>query len=497
MNILHRFFRRHPRLINRPLEIVPGAFSWSLLTAPFWASFIWPHYIAYFVLFFDVYWLYKSMSFAYYFTNGFIRLRAQETIDWRKAAEDLPHWKNIHHVIIIPTFKEPLHTLSRTLKALTDQQIQKTQLSVVLATEARETDAPAKTALLREEFKNAFANLWVTVHPDIPGEVKGKSSNMAWAAKWAKQKLVDGLGMNMDNITVTSCDADSRIHPKYFASLTYHFLKDPLRFFHFWQAPVVYYANIWKVPLPVRIVATFSSTWSIAKAMREDKQINYSTYSLSLRLAHDADYWSVDVIPEDYHLFLKVFFRLGEKVAVKSIFLPVYADAAQAQDYWSTMKNQYRQLQRWAWGVTDDPYAIKRFFLRADIPFLPRFMRTVRLLEDHFLWPVNWFILTIGAVIPPLINPLFADTIIGYNLPRFAWWIITSTSAFFVIVLVLDSFIRPPRPASVGIHKLPLLYLQWLTLPIVGFFFSALPAIDAHTRLMLGKYLEYRVTEKV
>jgi hypothetical protein len=36
-----------------------------------------------------------------------------------------------------------------------------------------------------------------------------------------------------------------------------------------------------------------------------------------------------------------------------------------------------------------------------------------------------------------------------------------------------------------------------MTLPIVGFFFTALPGIDAHTRLMLGKYIEYKVTEKV
>jgi hypothetical protein len=34
-------------------------------------------------------------------------------------------------------------------------------------------------------------------------------------------------------------------------------------------------------------------------------------------------------------------------------------------------------------------------------------------------------------------------------------------------------------------------------MPVVGFFLSAIPGLDAHTRLMLGKYMEYKVTEKV
>ncbi len=38
--------------------------------------------------------------------------------------------------------------------------------------------------------------------------------------------------------------------------------------------------------------------------------------------------------------------------------------------------------------------------------------------------------------------------------------------------------------------------IQWLLLPVVGLVFSNLPALDAQTRLMAGKYLEYRVTEK-
>jgi hypothetical protein len=39
-------------------------------------------------------------------------------------------------------------------------------------------------------------------------------------------------------------------------------------------------------------------------------------------------------------------------------------------------------------------------------------------------------------------------------------------------------------------------YVQWLALPFVGIFFSNLPALDAQTRLLTGRYLEYRVTEK-
>jgi hypothetical protein len=39
--------------------------------------------------------------------------------------------------------------------------------------------------------------------------------------------------------------------------------------------------------------------------------------------------------------------------------------------------------------------------------------------------------------------------------------------------------------------------LEFFLMPIAGFFFNALPGLDAHTRLMLGKYIEYKVTEKV
>ena len=42
-----------------------------------------------------------------------------------------------------------------------------------------------------------------------------------------------------------------------------------------------------------------------------------------------------------------------------------------------------------------------------------------------------------------------------------------------------------------------LVYIGWTGIPFVGIFFSNLPALDAQTRLLTGRYLEYRVTEKV
>ena len=41
-----------------------------------------------------------------------------------------------------------------------------------------------------------------------------------------------------------------------------------------------------------------------------------------------------------------------------------------------------------------------------------------------------------------------------------------------------------------------LVHVQYLAYPVIGLVMSVLPALEAHTRLLLGRYLEYKVTEK-
>lgn len=124
-------------------------------------------------------------------------------------------------------------------------------------------------------------------------------------------------------------------------------------------------------------------------------------------------------------------------------------------------------------------------------------MRVLYVVQSHFLWPVNFFIITIGLTVPTLLNPRFARTTLGYMVPKLSSFVLTIALVFLGVMLVLDKIYRPARPKEFPLWRAIIMPLEFFLMPVAGFLFSALPGLDAHTRLMLGKYIEYRVTEKV
>lgn len=496
--MIKNFVEKYDTQVHRFLEILPGTFSWTLILFPLWGSFWIPHYVAYYIILFDIFWFYKSGALAVSSVVSHLKLRASEKYDWLTDAKKLKDYKKIHHLIIVPTYKEPLHTLIRGMESLVKQDFNRKQISVVLAFEDREgKDAREKAKTLSTKYKNIFANLIVTFHPDIAHEVKGKSSNQAYAVKIAKRELVNKQKRDINMITVTSKDADGELSSKYFSCLTYNFLTSGHKFLTFWQPVVLFYANIWRVPAPIRVMSSLSSVWQTALNSRADRLVNYSIYSTSMKLLDDVGYWDVDVIPEDFRIFFKSFFAKDGKVDVEPIFLPAITDAAESTSYFKSLVNLYEQEKRWAWGVSDDAYFIKKWLTYTHIPFWRRTIRVFKVLEDHFLWPVNWFAITLGATIPVLLNPVFAQTVMGQNLPKISFGILTSCWLFLGVVLIVDLRQRPKRSEHATLFKKLTMPLEFILMPVVTLIFTALPGIDAHTRLMLGKYLEYRVTEKV
>jgi cellulose synthase/poly-beta-1,6-N-acetylglucosamine synthase-like glycosyltransferase len=482
----------------RFLEILPGFISWSLILFPVWGSFLIPVAVAYYIIAFDIYWLYRSIWTGVFSLLSHFRIKASRQFDWLGEARSFLDWRRVKHIIVIPTYKEPRHILERTLEDLTRQTFPRANLTVIVSFEVREGRAGREKARqLKQKFGQAFGNFLITFHPDLPEEIKGKSSNTAWAAKIAKRVLVDQQKNNINYVTITSNDADAVLDKQYFAYLTYKFLDDPNRYQKIWQSAIHFYNNIWRLPVVTRVFNRISSVVQTGLLLRKDRLINFSTYSLSLKLIEKIGYWDTDVIPEDYRLFFKAYFNTGGRVEVEPIFLPSWCDAAEAAGWWPTLVNQYEQVKRWAWGVSDDAYIIYHWLKAKNLPFWEKTIRSASVVRDHILWPVSWFAITLGANIPPLLNQNFNRTVIGKTLPQVSSGILTLSLVALAAIIFVDWHQKPPAPAGASRLKKLLSPFEFVLLPVVGLFFTALPGLDAHTRLLLGRYLEYRVTEKV
>lgn len=487
------------RVFTRALEILPGFFSWNVILFPYWGIFIIPNTVAYFILAFNIYWFYQSFTIAITATISHIRIQAATRYDWLGDVKNFPDWTKVRNVVVIPTYKEPLHILERTLTSLINQTLPKKQIIVVLAMEKNEpeVDRLTKVKVLKEKFAHEFDKFIVTVHELTTNEVRGKASNEKFAAMSTKKQLVDKGDYDINYLTVTSCDADHYYHPNHFACLTYKFLDNPNRYNYFWQPAIMFYNNIWELPALTRVPNTLGSIWNLSQLPRKDRLINQQNYSLSFKLLDEVGYWDADKIPEDWGIFFKAFYLKQGKLEVEPLYLPLMADAAQSTTTLKTLKNQYEQYKRWAWGVSDVPWIIKNYLFVKGVPFFDKTMRLITVLWAHFLWPVNWFIITVGLTLPTLLNPAFGRTTLGYTVPKISSFILTVALGFLVIMIVFDNIYKPKRPKEISILRTIFAPFEFVLMPIAGFFFSALPGLDAHTRLMLGKYLEYKVTEKV
>jgi hypothetical protein len=483
---------------RRILEIAPGFISWNMIFFLLWGGYFFPVFTAYFILAFDVFWVWKGFELTVASIISHLRIKAAERLDWMREVRGFGDWKKVKHIIILLVANESPDIIKRTLNALTFQTCPLEQIAIVMATEERFPKGREEAEKLKRLYGNKFGGSLITVHPaNLPGEIKGKSANEAWAAREAKREFVDEKGWDINYITITSNDADAILHKQYFAYLTFKFLDDPNRYHKFWQPAVVFYNNIWKIPAMTRIINVFSNVWQIGLLVRKDRLINFSNYTGSLKMIDEIGYWDTDVIPEDYRIFFKAFFKLDGNVEVEPIFLPSSADAAESTTTWKTFVNEYEQKKRWAWGVSDLPLFIEMYLKQPRVSFLNKTLRVFRVMEDHLLWPVNWFIITIGVSVVTIINPVFKRTTLGFMLPRISSGILTISLLFLVVILYVEFRHRPTRPKDVPFWRVLVTPFEFILMPISGFFFNALPGLDAHTRLMLGKYIEYRITEKV
>jgi hypothetical protein len=535
--------------------MVPGLVTWLLILIMVPLAFRWPVVLGVFVLCFDFYWMYRAIVLSVSVAISFRRIRRVVAVDWRQRAfslsdpqkrfdelgeliervsarvselnaagnrlaaeggrrelrrltdeqrnlerivnlqEPMPDPRELWHVALIPTYTEPYEKLYQTVRALADTDYPRDRRMVAIITRETDLEGRENAARLREAFAGEFYHFFHILDPLEPGVVVGKSSAMAYGGRWLYRELT-GLGFDPRQVVVTDLDSDYRVHKQYFGYLTYKFVTDRDRFRRLYQPVPMFHNNLWQCPMPVRLIAVSTTHVQMWRHLTPERLISFSSYAVSLQTVHDVDYWANDAIPEDSRFYWKSFFRYSGQFRAEPLFIPVYGDAVRARSYPRSLVQQYTQIRRWAWGVTDIPFFIGNALTHHEIPLGDRIARLFYMWLDHINWAVAPFIIVCGPALPVALNQTFAVTPFGQQLGVYAAWLLTGAMAALLVLIFIEDQLAPPKPANWGVLMHIVSWTQWICLPVVGFFFTNLPALDAQTRLLTGRYLEYRVTEK-
>lgn len=504
-----RDLRGRERLIYRLLEILPGVLLWGTFAALIIGSWSVPYAVAIFIIAFDFYWLLRSVYFSWHMKASFRAMREYSSIDWIKKLDLLDmsgnvlgvrDWRSdMAHLIILPYYKESYEVLKTSFEALAKVNFPTDRFWVVLSGEERAgEEARMAGERISREYGGRFGKFLLTFHQAAPGELAGKGANETWAALEAKRKLVDPSGVPYERIVVSVFDADTVVSNAFFSRLTYVYLTVPKPTRASYQPIPLFINNIWEAPALARVIAFSSTFWHMMNQMRPERLVSFSSHAFPFKALEEMGFWQKNVVSEDSRIFWQGLLTFDGDWRVEPLLIPVSMDANVAETFWRTMKNLYLQQRRWAYGAADIPYFFYGFWQNKNITRRVKAYWTFHMLESFWAWSTNSLIIFAFGWLPVLIGGgLFGTTVLAYNTPRLTRWILTLAMFGIMTSIYLSLILLPPRPFSYGRHKYVYMALQWLLIPVTLIIFGSFPAIEAQTRLMLGKYLGFWPTPKV
>ena len=530
---------------ERVWEIIPGAMFWTTLILCVVFSYLHPAWVAVFIILFDLYWLLKAVNSAIHIMSGYLKYRFYLTIDWLDwlgRLRDLKAYKefllqlaptekkslvrgyleveagkiesaaaraaakgkkgadfmDVYHVVLYPFVNEGYEVLSTSLASLSQVHYPvKERMIVLLASEERAGESAQEVAKrVKDEFGDRFHSFFVSVHPDgLPGEIKGKSANASWAMKSVLPEL-ERLGISTDSVIVSNFDSDTIVHPEYFSRVTYEFLiaEEPYRCSY--QPIAIYNNNIWDSPALIRLVSINNTFWQFLESSRPNRLRTFSSHSMTLRALVDVGFWRKDLINEDGYIFWQCYLHYGGNYRSVPIFISISLDTCYDGTFWQTMFNQYKQKRRWAYNVEYYPTLLPAL-LKLKISLGEKIYKIFQFVEGNYNWATASIVISILGWLPLIVGGgNFGQTVIATNLPVMTRTLMTIATAFLIFSVYINMVILPPRPAKYTAWRSVEMYLQWFLVPLISVLFGSLPAVDAQTRLMFGKYMQFWVTPK-
>ena len=520
----------------RFFEMVPALLSYGTILLIIALSFFSPLLATVVILGLIITMLVKAVGIAIHTIGGHRRLQEAQSIDWRDRLNQLedpvtsyearkgvalkklstkvhrqnlerlaanpdkfPKPSSIYNAVIVATYNESYEVLRPTIQSIADTTYDNSHLIVTIAYEARGGQATKATVdRLAKEFSGVFKAFHTVEHPaDMPDEVIGKGGNITYAGFFLKD-WCKNQGIAYEDVIITTLDSDNRPHATYFDYVTYEYIVHEDRKQYSYQPVSLFLNNIWDAPAPMRVIATGNSFWNIISSMRPHLLRNFASHSQPMSALVDMDFWSTRTIVEDGHHYWRSYFHFDGNYAVMPIYVPIYQDAVLSDTYKETLKAQFVQIRRWAYGSSDIPYVATRVLSRKrTVPFWAGFTRLVRLIDSHVTWASLAVIVAFGSWVPLLINQEAARNIAAHQLPV----VVSNIQRFAMIGLFITVFLSlkmlPPRPERYKRRHSVFMVLQWVLMPFTSIIYNSFAAFNAQTHLLLGRYLDkFDVTEK-
>ena len=527
-------------LLQRFFEILPGLTSWTLILGLVALSIWAPLVAAIIVIAFMLAWVLRLFYFTIFLLLSYVRLSIEKDTDWlariqgvdrldayleevsktshgrnwfqrisnwihRKDLEQLkkmedipPRSSEIFHLVVIPVVKESSSVVEANVLSVAHNTAFARQTMVVLAVEARAQQSVREgMARVADEYRKRFMEFLVVEHPDgLPGEARVKGANTSCAARVAAQYFEEKK-IPFENVIVSCFDADTVVGPDYFACLTYCFMNCPDRHRASFQPIPVFHNNIWEVPGFARVVETGSSFFQLIETTDPERLVTFSSHSMSFKALVDVGYWSADMISEDSGIFWKSYLHFDGEYQVVPMPTTLSMDIVAAGSWWGTVVSLYKQKRRWAWGVENFPLVMRGFLVNKKISFYDKLRHGFKLFEGQVTWAALPFLLTFVGWLPAIsAGNEFSSTVLYYNASRVTQAIFGLSTIALLCTIIMSLWLLPKKKKRFSFFWTLIHGMEWFLVPFILVFLSAMPALDAQTRLMLNRRMEFWVSDK-
>eukprot|EP00760_Papus_ankaliazontas_P017723 PhM_4_TR17374/c1_g1_i4/m.73160 len=243
-------------------------------TMPLWLGIAVPHVAAYIMaggmMWFSVVWLVVSINAA----RNYCRLGLVPLPPWGETLS-LRSRRCFKHICVVPCYLDPLDVLHNCIDTLVFQS--KTEdLVVVVTFEKKTPDLQTKIDSVKAAYSDKFGDFLVVVHAlqpriEIPGGCSNKNFALREAYKYCSERYGGPIvhqpaeaptkthSEAIDRrYTITTCDTDSKFHPRYFEVLEQCYNSEnpscdgPVKM-NVWQPPLFYNWNLDERPFFNRV----------------------------------------------------------------------------------------------------------------------------------------------------------------------------------------------------------------------------------------------------